>query len=168
MINNLILAAYISISPIHDFHITHTTLNYNKHSESIEITVKVAIEDLERPLEDKYYKKLKLGTTEENEAANEIIKEYFSCNLKVSINDIPYEYEWVGKEISSNLHYIYLYFEIPNIYQSEYKEYLKIENTIFLESDLPQTNIVLIEFEDHNYNLTFTRDYISEKIFFNK
>ena len=38
---------------LHNFHITHTTLHYNASKSAIEITIKVAAEDLERALEDK-------------------------------------------------------------------------------------------------------------------
>ena len=38
---------------LHDFHVSHTTLHYNKSEESIEITVRVAINDLEKTLQTK-------------------------------------------------------------------------------------------------------------------
>ena len=39
------------VLPFHDFHVSHTTLHYNTRQKSIEITVRVAIEDLEKTLE---------------------------------------------------------------------------------------------------------------------
>ena len=83
-------------------------------------------------------------------------------------NNKQYKYQWVGKEISKNLHDIYLYFEIPNYTKDGNLDSLTIENTVFLESDLSQTNIVLIEFENNNYNLTFSKDHENQTIFFNK
>ena len=41
----------------HDFHVTHTTIHYNANKELLEITVKVAIEDLEKALKIKLQKK---------------------------------------------------------------------------------------------------------------
>tara|TARA_B100001758_G_scaffold208628_1_gene190368 strand:+ start:3617 stop:4123 length:507 start_codon:yes stop_codon:yes gene_type:complete len=167
MINNLLLLATIIIIPFHDFHVTHTTLHYNNNLKAIEITIKVAIEDLERTLENEYSKKLRLGTKqEEKKVSQEIIKDYFNNNLTFLTNKKEYQYHWIGKEISDNLHDIYLYFEIPNYFQNDQQKYLTIENTLFLETYIEQTNIVLIKIEDKNYNLTFTKDNDIQKIFF--
>ena len=40
------------IAPFHDFHVTHTTFHYNDQSKSMEITIKVAIEDLEKSIKE--------------------------------------------------------------------------------------------------------------------
>ena len=75
---------------------------------------------------------------------------------------------WVGKEISDNLHDIYLYFEIPKYYKIDNIASITIENTFFLETYIEQTNIVLIEYGDNDYNLTFTKDNDIHTIFLNK
>ena len=38
MTKSLILLILYSLLPFHDFHVSHTTLHYNKAQESIEIT----------------------------------------------------------------------------------------------------------------------------------
>ena len=112
MISNLFFLVTILILQFHDFHVTHTTFYYNDESKSIEITIKVAVEDLERSLENEYSKKLKFEDNQEYEILDNLIKEYFSNHLKFSIDKNSQEYLWVGKEISDNLHDVYLYFEI--------------------------------------------------------
>ena len=59
MMNNFLFLITILILPFHDFHVTHTTISYNDDTKSIEITIKVSIEELERSLEDVYSEKLK-------------------------------------------------------------------------------------------------------------
>ena len=98
----------------HDFHVTHTTLHYNSDLENMEITIKVAIEDLELSLENK---ELRIGTLNEIFFSEEIIKSYFKNHLKIYGNNKIIDYKWVGKEISDNLHDIYIYFEISNFNQ---------------------------------------------------
>ena len=44
---NVLLSILSLASSLHDYHITHTTLNFNDTSQSIETTVKVAIDELE-------------------------------------------------------------------------------------------------------------------------
>ena len=149
---------------IHDFHITHTTLLFNKDTKSIEITIKVAIEDLEKSLGRENSQKLRIGTINENKSTKKIITAYFSDRLKILINNRITKYKWVGKEIGKDFHNIYLYFEIENYNQNNIITSLSVENTIFLETVLDQNNIVLIEFEDLNYNLTFTKDHSNQSI----
>ena len=79
MINNLLFLATILILPIHEFHVTHTTLYYNDDTKSVEITIKAAIEDLERSLDDVYSKKLKIGSKKEKK----ILKKYLQSTLLI-------------------------------------------------------------------------------------
>jgi hypothetical protein len=127
----------------------------------MEITIKVAIEDLELSLDNK---ELRIGTLNEKKSTEEIIKSYFKNHLNIYGNNKIIDYKWVGKEISGNLHDIYIYFEISNFNKNEKIKSLILENTIFIETTHNQSNIVLIEFEDNDYNLTFTRDLNRQKI----
>ena len=166
MAKSLIFLILYTILPFHDFHVSHTTLHYNTAQESIEITVRVAIDDLEKTLETKSSGKLKLGSPKENKSSDQYIKNYFDHHLKISINEKIASYHWIGKEIAKDLHDIYLYFEIPDCNPSGKIESITIENTLFLESSHKQTNIVLVEFGDLNFNLTFNKDYNKERVVF--
>ena len=73
MINNFFFLATILFFPFHDFHVTPTTFHYNDQSKSMEITIKVAIEDLEKSIKNRYSKKL--DCFEDNQ--EKIIGEYF-------------------------------------------------------------------------------------------
>ena len=145
----------------HDFHVTHTTLHYNNNLENMEITIKVAIEDLESSLENK---ELRIGTPKENKSTDEIIENYFNRHLNIYGDNNLINYNWVGKEISNNLHDIYIYFEIPNFTKFSKIKSLTLQNKIFIEKKINQTNIVLIELEDTNYNLTFTKELDKQKV----
>ena len=165
MINNFFLAS-ILFFPFHDFHVTHTTFHYNDQSKSMEITIKVALEDLQKSIKYKYAKKLdSFENNQKNKTTEKKIGEYFRNNLTFAIDNNKQEYQWVGKELSNNLHDIYLYFEIPNYDKKENVESLKIKNTLFTDIYNYQTNIVLIELLDKKYNLTFTMDNDIQTIF---
>ena len=142
----------------HDFHMTHTNLYYNPASGSIEITVKAAIEDLERSLENQGSEKLRIGTENENQLLEKLIPNYFNKHLSFLINHQIIEYEYIGKEIDKNLHDLYLYFEINSLEKNKTINSITIENTLFLEISPNQNNIVLVEFKNQNFNLTFTKD----------
>jgi len=164
MMNPILYLVFSLLLPSHDFHISHTSLHYNSDLESIEITMKVSIEDLERSLESDNSEKLRIGTIKEKKSVQRLITNYFNNHLRIFTNDKLSQFEWVGKEIDDNLHDIYLYFEIPNCNQNGEIKSLTLENTIFLETELNQTNIVLIEFKESNFNLTFTKDQDIQKI----
>ena len=169
MINNFFFLIVTLFFPFHDFHVTHTTFHYNDESKSMEITIKVAIEDLEKSIENKSTKKLDdLSNYQENINSEKLILEYFRNNLTFSLTENTKEFKWVGKETSNNLHDIYLYFEIANFDKNENIESITIKNTLFLDLYDYQTNIVLIELQDRKYNLTFTKDKDIQTIFMNK
>ncbi len=169
MINNFFFLVAIIFLPFHDFHVTHTTFHYNDESKSMEITIKVAIEDLEKSIENRYSKKLDiLLDTKENKNSEKLILEYFRNNLTFSSDKNIEVYHWIGKEKSDNLHDIYLYFEIANYDKNENVESITIKNTLFLDLYDYQTNIVLIELIDRKYNLTFNIDNDIQSIFINK
>ena len=153
---------------IHDYHITHTTIYYNKKSNSFEITMKVSVEDLERSLETEEFNKLRIGSQRESKIVDKLIESYFNKNFLLFINNNQINYEWVGKEIDDNLHDLYLYFEIGNLPLDSDIESLIIENTVFLENQENQINLARIEFEKKDYNITFTKDLRKKKLVFNK
>ena len=163
MIKYLVILSLFALQWFHDFHVSHTTFHYNETTNSIEITSKVSIEDLEKSLESINSTKLNLGNKNENKSANFFIKNYFSNHLKITINGDDLNYKWVGKEISNDLHDIYLFFEILNLKSTTDIESIKIENSILLERSKKQSNIVLIELGDKKFNLNFTKD-LKQKI----
>ena len=168
MINNFFFLAATLFFPFHEFHVTHTTFHYNDESKSMEITIKVATEDLEKSIENRYSKKLEgLLDTKEKKNIEKLIVEYFRNNLTLSADNNTQEYQWIGKESSDKLNDIYLYFEIPNYDKNKNVESITIKNTLFLDLYGYQTNIVLIELIDRKYNLTFTIDNDIQTIFIN-
>jgi hypothetical protein len=161
----LLVTTILSLAfSFHDFHVTHTTLFYDSSNASIEIAIKVAVEDLERALEDQGAEYLRIGTNRENEAADQLIKNYFKQNLKLFPNAEAAEYHWVGKEISEDLHDLYIYFEMLDCNDNAQVETLLVENTIFTEILSNQVNIVLIEFGESKHNLTFTKAQSKQRI----
>ena len=161
MFKSLIYVILPLILSYHDFHVTHTTLHYNSDLDNMEITIKFAIQDLEISLDNT---ELRIGTLNEKKSSEEIIKNYIKNHLSIYGNNKIIDYKWVGKEISDNLHDIYIYFEISNFNQHKKIKSLILENTIFIETTHNQSNIVLVEFEDNDYNLTFTKDLTKQKI----
>ena len=159
-----LLCALLSVfSVLHEFHITHTTIHYNSEKESFEITIKLAVEDLEKALNDQGVPELKIGTTKEHEKADQYMLDYVQQRLKIQTNNTPTEFTWIGKEVSKDLHDVYIYTEITDCKNGKLKS-LEVENTIFTEIFSDQANVVLIEFHDAKHNLTFTKDQKKQSV----
>ena len=152
----------------HDYHVSHTTLFYNSSSNSIEITIKVAIEDLELAILERESQKLEIETVNESKISNKLISNYFNKHFNIMFNDIIYDYQWVGKEVSNNLHDVYLYFEIVDFHQNEELILLNLKNSIFMDISFDQKNIVLINIEKNHHNLIFTRNLKIKNIYLKK
>ena len=157
MQHSLIVIIWSMFVSLHDFHVTHTSIYYNADKESLEITVNVAIEDLERALENQTAKKTSIGSNAETESVDELIEAYFRQRLTLAPNNRLMHYQWVGKEVSQDLHNLYIYFEVLNCNQNGTIESLLLENTIFTDLIPDQANIVIVECGNHSHNLTFSR-----------
>ena len=157
MQHSLIVIIWSLFVSLHDFHVTHTTIYYNADKEALEITVNVPIEDLELALEDQTAKKTTIGTNSETESVDQLIEVYFRQRFMLSTNNRLTNYHWVGKEVSQDLHNLYIYFEVLDCNQNGSIEALLIENSIFTDILSDQSNIVLVEFGDKSHNLTFSR-----------
>ena len=159
MQHSLIVIIWSLFVSLHDFHVTHTTIYYNADKEAIEITINLAIEDLERALEDQTAKKISIGTNAETESVDQLIEAYFRQRLTLAPNNHLVNYHWVGKEVSQDLHNLYIYFEILECNHNGTIESLLVENSIFTDILPDQSNIVLVEFGDKSHNLTFSHAY---------
>ena len=149
----------------HEYHVSHTTLFYNSNTKSIEITIKVAIEDLELSILENESKKIDLEDISESKQINKLISNYFNRHFKIFFDNILYEYNWVGKEFSDDFHDIYLYFEIRDFTHQEQE--ISLNNSIFNTISLNQKNIVLIDFNKNKHNLIFTNDHKNQSVYLN-
>ncbi len=83
MFKTLLLLIFSIFLSLHEFHISHTSMYYNESSDSLEITIKVPIEDLEKSLEIKDQKRLGIGTNKELESINKKINNYIKKKSKI-------------------------------------------------------------------------------------
>ena len=106
-------------------------------------------------MEDQTAKKISIETNTENKQVDKLIEAYFYQRLIIAPNNHLTKYDWVGKELSMDLHNLYLCFEIPKCNQHGIIESLLIENNIFTDILPNQANIVLVEFGKINITLLF-------------
>lgn len=126
----------------HDFHISNMECNVNTQDQSVEITLRIFIDDLESALEERGHRDLKLCTAKEDSLSEVYIANYLSDKLLLSINSVKKNHVMLGKEASEDLTAVWIYLSIEN--QTLVKS-LDIENSILLELFDDQKNIIAVK-----------------------
>ncbi|PKP34709.1 MAG: hypothetical protein CVU00_05650 [Bacteroidetes bacterium HGW-Bacteroidetes-17] len=139
---------------MHKYYVSITELEYNSRSHTFEISIKFIGHDLEDALENAGVPSLNLGAPNENEKANEYLKQYIDKNFQLIVNDKNLTFKFIGKEVKDN-DFMYCYLEtneIPVI------KNVDIKNTLLIEMFDEQSNIVNLKVGDENLSFTFNHE----------
>ncbi len=99
----------------HPFHVSKTDVVYVEKSSSIQITMHIFIDDLEKAFRQRGIENLRIGTDKESTMCNQFIQEYLKQKFKIKVNTQFIDYQWIGKENSDDFAAIYCYLEIKNV-----------------------------------------------------
>ena len=89
-------------SPMHEFHLSNTIVNYNSEEKAIQITMRIFIDDLELALQGIGHDSLKLCTSKEKQSAEQHVFEYIHIPA-FDYSTIRHSTEWDYKnEFFSN------------------------------------------------------------------
>lgn len=122
---------------MHPFFVSVTEINHNTKEKTIEISVRIFVDDFEKTLGTYGKAKIDLLNGTENNTTNKIIHEYVQKNLLITVNDQPLNYVYLGYEIQSES--AWMYFEVKNI--NAVKK-LTVQNKLLHDFDKKQLNIV--------------------------
>jgi len=123
----------------HPFYVSICQVDFNKVNHSLEISLKVFADDLIMGLENAGASKLYLGEKKENVNTDKHIFNYLKSSLKFTINNSPEQYSFIGKELESDVVWIYL--EITDI--TEFDK-ITVDCKLFTEILETQSNIIQI------------------------
>ncbi len=126
---------------MHQFHISKTDVTFKPTEKTLQITMHIFIDDLEKSLEKQGQTKLYIGTEKETKEANSLIIKYLQNNFFVKLNNKPITYDFLGKETSNDKQAIWVYLEVKNV--KDVKN-MFVENKILTETYSDQKNIVQI------------------------
>jgi hypothetical protein len=141
----------------HRYHTSLTRIDYNEKEKLVEITIQLFTHDLVPVLEKRSGKSIDLEKTPE---IDQIILEYLSQNfvLKNKKGEAQ-KLNWVGKELEVDTAFVYI--EIPS---TENLEGFWLQDTIFFESFVEQTNLVTARFDGKKADLLFVAGDKSKEI----
>ena len=116
-----------------------TNIQYSKEDNSLQITSRIFIDDLENVLEERYGVEMNLATAKESKEANLYIEKYMRSKLAISADGKNKAFVFLGKKYDNDL--IICYLEIEDIDLSSHKT-LEVENDILTDLFEEQQNIV--------------------------
>lgn len=135
----LLCTLYLLLSTVkaHPFYVSVTQIDYKE--KSIQITLKVFIDDLEAALTKKGNPKLNIGEKNEIANSNQLIQNYLNDKFSIKINNGETEpYIFIGKESEDDA--IWIYLEVKR--KVEKVSSLEVKNTIITEKFEGQTNLI--------------------------
>lgn len=136
----LVLMPAILAFTLHKFHLSNTKVVFNKKQESIQITMRCFVDDIENDINKINNIAIELGTDRELKQADKYTEQYIEDNFNIWINTNSYTYTYIGKEVEKDLIYFYLEIDsIKNVHN------IKIENTILLKKFDDQQNIIRLD-----------------------
>ena len=134
----------------HPFFVSVTDINHNEKAQQLEISVRIFADDFEKTLTQ--YGKAKLDITHpaDKNAAERRINQYIQNHLKISVNEQPLNYRFVGYEIQAESAWVY--FEIDHV---PLVKKLAVVNTVLCDYEKQQINIIhaTVRSKEESYKL---------------
>lgn len=146
------LLATLSRAEKHPMHISICDIYYNDSNNTLEISQKVFLDDLELALEKNNIYPYKI-TDSLTANLHQSISKYFNQNLKIVIDQKSYKINYVGAEIEEDA--VWCYFEIIDV--SFFKK-IKLFNGVFLDIYDDQRNITNLKMKGYNSSCLFHKE----------
>ena len=133
----LVLTFSLTSFNVHKFYLSITQVNYIEKQNSIQITSRIFVDDLQKEINTISNTNIELSSDREPKNVAEIYKKYLNNHLQFQINKNKISYNYIGSEYEKDL--VIFYLEIENI--ENIKE-LEINNLLLNNSFKTQENIV--------------------------
>jgi len=138
---------------LHKYYMSMAHVKYVPAQESIQITLRIFIDDLQLEINKTNQTNIELATDREPKKIDSIYESYLTQNFQVEINEKTLNHIYIGQEYKDDMAVFYL--EILNVKNIEK---LKIENNILYHSFPEQENIVKLNINDKNKSFILTKN----------
>lgn len=147
---------------IHPFHLSVTEIFHNREAKSLEISLKLFVDDMDEGIEKAGYGKMYLGTQKEHQNANLFLYKYLLENLNMTIDGKAVKVGFVGKEYEPG-NVMWCYLEVKGV--KKFSK-LKLQNHILTEVFGDQQNIVHVKKGGQTQSLRLRKGYDSGEVEF--
>ncbi len=142
---------------VHNFHLSNTKVVYKKEKQSVQITMRCFIDDIENSINEIENVSLELGTSKEHINASKFLNNYLLNHLNIKINNINTELNFLGNEFEKDI--VFFYLEIENV---ESINSILVKNTVLLSNFEDQQNIIKLIINNKKKTLLLKNGNIQE------
>ena len=151
--NKLKLSFIVFLIPLfaftaHKYYVSSTKIEFKKESKTVQITMRIFIDDLQETINSTFSKDFELAVPNETGEIDHLIDKYISKKFEIIINDEQKKYSYLGKEYYNDE--VYLYLELENV---ELINSIEIKNNMLMELFSDQQNIIKLHI--NNIKKTF-------------
>ena len=143
------------IAVMHPFFVSVIEINHNMKDATVEISVRIFTEDLEKTLQKYSTNKMDIINPNDKTLLEKQISQYISQKIKMKINGQTVTLNYIGHEIQKES--VWSYFEITKI--TEVKK-VEIDCTLLYDFEKSQSNIIHIKSKgvDKSYKLDYPKN----------
>ncbi len=149
----VVLAILFVLAAWHKFYLSVSQVDYNPKDKAVQITSRLFYDDLQKALQERYNKDIRVDETYPKDKLDEYIDTYIHKKLKISINGKETTLNYLGHGDEDD--YVVCYIEIADI---DSLSTIQIENTLLMDTFEKQKNIVHIRVGKLEKSFMLTRD----------
>ena len=154
--NKLKLSFIVFLIPLfaftaHKYYVSSTKIEFKKESKTVQITMRIFIDDLQETINSTFSKDFELAVPNETGEIDHLIDKYISKKFEIIINDEQKKYSYLGKEYYNDE--VYLYLELENV---ELINSIEIKNNMLMELFSDQQNIIKLHINNIKKTFLFT------------
>ena len=143
----------------HKYYVSMTIIKHVKEENSIQITMRFFIDDIEKIVNNRFKKEFKLATDEELIETDKFLNIYIHQKFEIKINNQVIEYDFLGKEYDNDVVFFYLEStDIDNISSIE------VKNKMLLEMFEEQQNYIKLHINDQIKTMILMRENDKEML----
>lgn len=158
----LVIVPLLSFVAIHKYYISVTQIDYLQNKQSVQITTRIFIDDLEKLLRERYDETITLASVNEPNTTDLYIERYLNEKIKIKINNKEASLSFIGKEYDVDI--VKCYLEIEGVKKIESFE---ISNEVLFDLFSDQQNIIKTKINSQQKSVILFRQNPSALLKFN-
>ena len=131
------LVPLLAFTAVHKYYVSVTQIDFLPEKQSVQITSRIFIDDLEKLLRERYDEKITLATKNELPIVDTYIEKYLKGKLKIKINNKEVSLNFIGKQYDTDI--VKCYLEIEGV---KAIESIEISNQVLFDIFSDQQNII--------------------------
>lgn len=151
----ILLALPLLAFAAHKFYLSVTHVDYSEKDDSLQITTRIFIDDLEAVLLERYDTETNLATDMETDAAGDLIEKYLHSRFMVRVNGEDRPFQFLGKKYDNDV--VVCYLEVPELGLPRLKS-LEVQNDILTDLFEEQKNVVHFQIKGEKKSFVLVRE----------